>query len=111
MEFQVLGLKGSRRWLETHAVPLRDGDGRITGQLAVTRDISLRKQTETALREAMQKAEAANIAKSQFLATMSHEIRTPLNGILGMAQLLMMHGLSEEEVDYAHHPELRAKPC
>lgn len=47
-------------------------------------------------------AEAANLAKSRFLATMSHEIRTPMNGILGMAQLLLMPNLSpQKQQDYA----------
>jgi signal transduction histidine kinase len=47
-------------------------------------------------------AEAANRAKSRFLATMSHEIRTPLNGVLGMAQVLLLPGIGERErVDYA----------
>jgi signal transduction histidine kinase/CheY-like chemotaxis protein len=49
------------------------------------------------LREAIKAAEAANIAKSRFLATMSHEIRTPLNGVLGMAQLLLMEDTTKEE--------------
>ncbi len=46
LEFEVTGLKGSRRWLETDEVPMRDAQGRITAMLGVTRDITSRKQIE-----------------------------------------------------------------
>jgi signal transduction histidine kinase/CheY-like chemotaxis protein len=46
------------------------------------------------------RAQAASIAKSRFLATVSHEIRTPLNGILGLAQLLAMTPLNAEQASY-----------
>jgi PAS domain S-box-containing protein len=115
MEFEVCGLKGGRRWLETHAVPMED-NGQVI-QLAVTRDISQRKAAEAeleayrlhledlvaqrtaALSVAKEAAEAANVAKSSFLANMSHEIRTPLNAITGMVHLLKRSGVQPGQAE------------
>ena len=65
-------------------------------------DISARKQVEAALEEARQSADAANAAKTLFLATMSHEIRTPLYGVLGTLELLARTRLDAQQKDYLH---------
>ena len=51
LEFEIVGLRGTRRWLSTHATPLRDEQGHVTAMLGIARDISERKTAEAALRE------------------------------------------------------------
>jgi len=67
----------------------------LDGTIWIAEDITERHQIEQALAEARDRAEAANRAKSAFLANTSHEIRTPLNGLLGLARLAMQPGLEE----------------
>ena len=71
-------------------------DGR---KVAISVDVTELRQRERDLKRAQAAAIAASNAKSAFLANMSHEIRTPLNGILGMAQVLEMGGLTDEQRD------------
>ena len=88
------------RWIAWEDYAIRDAAGKLIEVQSVGRDITERKALEDALTEARDKAEAANRAKSGFLATMSHEIRTPMNGVLGMARLLMESGPLPEQRSY-----------
>ena len=90
---------GQLRWHLVRAVCF--GDDAVRDRWIVTgTDIEERKLSETLNSEAYAAALAATESKSRFLATMSHEIRTPMNGIVGMAELLMLTALSDEQREY-----------
>ncbi|HUX72472.1 MAG TPA: ATP-binding protein [Steroidobacteraceae bacterium] len=79
---------GSRFPAIVSVTALRDDGGLIIGYLLIGTDNSARKRVETELNRAMEAAETANRAKTDFLSGMSHELRTPLNAILGFAQVI-----------------------
>jgi PAS domain S-box-containing protein len=88
---QTRPLKGQRKGGETFDIEINlsamgaEGKKRYIG---VCSDVSMRKRVEAALRDAKEKSDAANLAKSEFLAKMSHELRTPLNAVLGFSELI-----------------------
>ena len=88
-------------WVVTNGVPLLDDDGHLLGYIGTDTDVTALKQMEIKLHHALDQAQAANRAKSEFLAMMSHELRTPLNGVLGCAELLATSALDAEQQDYA----------
>ena len=98
-------------WTLTTLTPIRDDNGQIAFLIAIDSDVTRIKTAEIELlqqardlekaneeaRKERRTAEAANRAKSEFLARMSHEIRTPMNGVLGFTEMLLDSHLSEEQ--------------
>jgi cell cycle sensor histidine kinase DivJ len=76
-------------WVEMRCRPLEQATSAETEVVAVMRDVTDRKMQEQALDLARNAAEAADAAKTRFLATMSHELRTPLNAIIGFSEMIM----------------------
>jgi PAS domain S-box-containing protein len=88
------------RWIAWREGLVRSDAGQPAELQCVGRDVTDRTETERALSDARDQADAANRAKSRFLAMASHEIRTPLNGIIGMSGLLLDTSLTPEQATY-----------
>jgi len=97
--FRLRGKDGNYVWIEAYSSPIVNELGHVTGVQTVNRDITERKHTEFAMRDAKEKAEEATLAKSQFLSTMSHEIRTPMNAVLGLTNILLDESPRDDQVE------------
>ena len=86
-----------QKWMSTTKIPLKDSDGKISGIVVISHDITEQMLVKQRLEFAKKKAEEASIAKSNFLSNMSHEIRTPMNGIIGMAEVLSLTELDDDQ--------------
>ncbi len=113
-EVRTRSKDGNYVWCLLNAAPYYESDGSFSGYVGSVLNIAERKEQEEDIRRyqellitAKEAAEAANKAKSEFLANISHEIRTPINGIVGMVDLTLLTDLNEDQRDNL----ITAKAC
>ncbi len=105
LEFRVIRPDGSMRWIHARGFPVKDSRGHVYRIAGIAEDITeLKESMDTKVLK--ETAEAANKAKSDFLASMSHEFRTPLNAIIGFSELVstgLGGPLTDQQKKYVTH--------
>lgn len=109
ISYRMLRADGEWRWVTDLGRPLRGPQEEYAGYIGCCIDITVRIDQQLALQEAKARAEAADMAKSEFLANISHEVRTPLNGIMGMLDALMHSTPNQEQAEYIETATYSAK--
>ena len=97
---EVYNSNGDSLVFEVLRSPVRNFNGEVVGVQALMWDISAHAKAEDALRHAKDAAEAANLAKSRFLANVSHELRTPMTAIIGVTDVLSETELNQDQRNY-----------
>lgn len=108
IEFRTLLADGRSEWIASQAQAIHDAEGNVTHLIGIARNVNARKQVE-AERESLllleqtarAEAEAATLAKDEFLAVISHELRSPLNAILGWTRILRSKNPDESTISQA----------
>ena len=101
VEYDFVTKAGALLPVRMSATSVLDEQGKIVRSIAIMFDNREAKAAEAALRAKAVEAEAANQAKSRFLAAMSHEVRTPMNAIMGFTELLKMSQQDPKAISHA----------
>lgn len=98
--YKIINNHNQECWLSISGSPIFDDQGKFKGYQGTGRDITEQIHLQERDRKARKAAEAANIAKTEFVANISHEIRTPINGILGTIDLLADESTTPKQSEY-----------